>query len=156
MIGEQKGEGSGRAPAGSVGQDPSQAAQGGAEPAVEAKQAAAPEAVLVYVTAASADEARRLARKAVQERLAACANVYPEIHSFYWWQGELVEDHEAVVVFKTPAHLFRPLMAAVRGWHSYEVPAILAFEVRDGLPEYLEWLRAETGKGPGPEEQGSG
>lgn len=105
------------------------------------------DAVLVYVIAANAGEARRIGRQAVERRLAACANVYPHIDSFYWWQGELVEDHEAVVILKTRRDRVPELMAAVRGWHSYTVPAILAFEVRDGNPDYLRWLEEETGPG---------
>ena len=116
----------------------------------------APEAVLVYVTAANAEEARSLARKAVEQRLAACANVYPQIHSFYWWQGELVEDQEAVVVFKTAAEQFPSLMGAVRRWHRYQVPAILALPVRDGLPEYLDWLRTEIAQGTAPQARTQG
>ncbi|HEY8551887.1 MAG TPA: divalent-cation tolerance protein CutA [Thermaerobacter sp.] len=105
------------------------------------------EAVLVYVTAANAGEARRIGRKAVEQRLAACANVYPHIDSFYWWQGELVEDHEAVVILKTRRARVPELIAAVRAWHSYTVPAILVLEVRDGNPDYLRWLEEETGGG---------
>ena len=112
------------------------------------------DAVLVYVTAANAGEARRIGRRTVEERLAACANVYPHIDSFYWWQGELVEDHEAVVILKTRRARVPELIAAVRRWHSYTVPAILVLEVRDGNPDYLRWLREETGTGVPPAGQG--
>ena len=110
--------------------------------------------VLVYVTAADVEEARRIGRRAVEERLAACANVYPQIFSYYWWQGELVEDREAVVILKTRRALVPRVIAAVRSWHSYTVPAILAVELRDGNPDYLAWLRAETGGAAGSNPHG--
>ncbi|EKP94812.1 divalent-cation tolerance protein CutA [Thermaerobacter subterraneus] len=119
----------------------------GVEPAAGRPQAGGAQAVLVYVTAANAGEARRIGRQAVEQRLAACANVYPHIDSFYWWQGELVEDHEAVVVLKTRRDRVAELIRAVRGWHSYTVPAILVFEVRDGNPDYLRWLEEEAAPG---------
>lgn len=100
--------------------------------------------VLVYVTASEVEEARRIGREAVRCRLAACANVYPEIFSYYWWQGDLVEDREAVVILKTRRSLVPRVIEAVRSWHSYTVPAILAVDLRDGNPDYLAWLRAET------------
>jgi len=100
--------------------------------------------VLVYVTASDVEEARRIGREAVRSRLAACANVYPEIFSYYWWQGDLVEDREAVVILKTRRSLVPRVIDAVRSWHSYTVPAILVVDLRDGNPDYLAWLRAET------------
>lgn len=149
--------------AGSSADEPARASRAAAAPAgapaaaaaaaSEAGQGAATgggEAVLVYVTAANAGEARRIGRQAVEQRLAACANVYPHIDSFYWWQGELVEDHEAVVILKTRRARVPELIAAVRSWHSYSVPAILVLEVRDGNPDYLRWLAEETaGERPG-------
>ena len=149
MDGEREGRGAGRP--GANGDEP--AADGrDREPGTPGSVAAAglppaggDDAVLVYVPAANAGEARRIGRKAVEERLAACANVFPHIDSFYWWQGELVEDHEAVVLLKTRRARVPELIAAVRAWHSYTVPAILVLEVRDGNPDYLRWLNEETG-----------
>lgn len=132
--------------------------------ATESPAAAAPAGgdgfALVYVTAAGVEEARRIGREAVRQRLAACANVYPQILSCYWWQGELVEDQEAVVILKTRRSLVTRVIEAVRAWHSYTVPAILVVDLRDGNPDYLAWLRAETegaaGCGAGPHREETG
>ena len=61
-------------------------------------------ATFVYVTAASEIEAERLARAAVGERLAACANIIPGMRSLYWWQGKIDEGRETVLILKTVAH----------------------------------------------------
>ncbi len=98
---------------------------------------------LVYVTARDEAEAAALGRLLVERRLAACVNVIPRIASFYWWEGELVEDREAVLIAKTAERLLEPLAEAVRGAHSYQVPAILAFPVEHLNPAYRDWLLGE-------------
>src|SRR5919202_4396780 len=78
-------------------------------------------AMFVYVTAGSLEEARHLSRSIVTERLAACANIIDGMQSVYWWQGELRDDREAVVIFKTAAERLEALTQRVRQLHSYEV-----------------------------------
>lgn len=99
--------------------------------------------VLVYVTTAGEEEARRIARALVEERLAACANVIPAVRSYYWWQGALQEDDEAAFVAKTRADLVDAVIRRVRELHGYTVPAILALPILAGNPDYLAWLDRE-------------
>ncbi len=101
----------------------------------------------VYMTAAHEEEARALARMLVERRLAACVNVVPAITSYYWWQGALTEDREALILAKTTSDRIDELIAAVRASHSYTVPAITAWPVARGNPEYLRWVEAETAGG---------
>jgi len=101
-------------------------------------------AKLVYITAGSEEEARRIARGLVERRLAACANVIPRVRSFYWWEGKLCEEDEAVIVAKTTGALAERLVAAAKELHSYEVPAVLVLDVEHGYPPFLEWLAAEV------------
>jgi periplasmic divalent cation tolerance protein len=104
-------------------------------------------ALFVYVTAGSREEAERLARAVVEERLAACANILPPIRSYYRWQGRTEEAEEVAIVMKTVAERFDALAARVRALHSYELPAIVALPIAAGLPAYLEWIAAETAGG---------
>jgi periplasmic divalent cation tolerance protein len=62
----------------------------------------------------------------------------------YWWKGALEETAEFVIVFKTRRSLLRKLIAAVRAVHPYEVPCIVSYPMGDALPEYLDWIDAET------------
>jgi periplasmic divalent cation tolerance protein len=101
-------------------------------------------AVFAYVTAGSPEEADRLARTIVAERLAACANVIPGMRSVYWWEGELSEAAETVVVFKTRSDRFEALAARVKSLHSYECPCVVALPVTAGLAPYLEWIHSES------------
>ncbi len=99
---------------------------------------------LIYVTAPDAEAARSIGRAIVEERLAACANILPDMRSIYWWQGKLEEAREAVVILKTTAAAAERVIARVRTLHSYDVPCAIALPVAAGNPDYLAWIAAET------------
>ncbi len=99
---------------------------------------------LVYVTASSQEEAKDLAKKAVEARLAACANVYPQITSFYWWEGKLNQDQEASVIFKTWADKVEKLIEHLKEWHSYSCPCVLAWPIEKGNQAFIAWIEQET------------
>lgn len=98
----------------------------------------------VQVTAASAEEADRLGRLAVEGRLAACAQVSGPIDSTYRWEGEITSATEWVCTLKTTADRVPSLTTALRAAHSYQVPEILVSDVNGGDPDYLAWLEAQT------------
>jgi periplasmic divalent cation tolerance protein len=102
--------------------------------------------VTVYATFASDEEARRIARTLVEERLAACANILGACHSIYRWQGEVEESGEVAALFKTQADLAGALIARLAELHSYEVPAAVVWPVADALGRFAEWVEAETVK----------
>ncbi len=99
---------------------------------------------LVYVTAGNLEEARRLARKVVEERLAACANVVGEISSFYWWEGKVEEDREVALLLKTREDLVEPLIERTKALHSYTCPCVVAWPLEKGFKPFLAWVREET------------
>lgn len=101
----------------------------------------------VYVTAPNAEEAEAMARKLVEERLAACTNVFPPITSYYWWEGELQRDQEVSFIAKTRRDLAQAVIQRVRQLHSYQVPAVLVLDVVDGNPDYLAWVDAQCSPG---------
>jgi len=99
---------------------------------------------LVLMTAGSPEEAERLARALVNERLAACVNIVAPIRSIYRWQGQVEDSAEQLLIAKTTADLVPRLAARVRALHSYQVPEVLAWPVSYGWPPYLEWISRET------------
>ena len=101
-------------------------------------------ALVVLVTAPSAEVAAGLARTLVQERLAACGNVLPEVRSIYRWDGQLREDAEALLVLKTTRDRLEALRDRVLALHPYQVPEVLALPVEAGSAAYLSWLASET------------
>jgi periplasmic divalent cation tolerance protein len=100
----------------------------------------AEETLLVLSTFGSAEEARRVARTLVEERLVACANLLPGVESIYRWQGVVEEASEVLVLFKTNLDRYWQVESRLRELHSYEVPEILAFRAHAGLPAYLRWV----------------
>ncbi len=103
---------------------------------------------IVLVTAGTADEATVIGRTLVEERLVACVSIVPRIRSIYWWKGEICDEEEYLLIMKTQSDLFLAVQARVRQMHSYEVPEIIAFQVGEGLPEYLKWVLESTGFAP--------
>ena len=101
------------------------------------------DAVVVYITASSREEAAAIARALVEERLAACVNWTP-IESVYRWQGAVEEAAEILLVAKTRRAVLDALAARVRALHSYTVPEIIALPLVSGWPPYLQWIAAET------------
>ncbi len=102
--------------------------------------------MLAYVTMATREEALKLATVLVEERLAACANVFEGVTSIYWWQGQVQQTGEACLLLKTRADLLMALTARVREQHSYTVPCVVAWPIADGNPDFLDWIRRETRK----------
>ncbi len=104
---------------------------------------------MLYITAGSRDEAKKIGRALVEGRLAACANVIDGMESVYWWEGKLTEDREAVLIVKTRADLVAAVTARVKALHSYAVPCVVALPILDGNPNFLAWVGTETAAGPG-------
>ena len=107
----------------------------------------ATDAVVVLVTAGSADEAGRIGRTLVEERLAACVNVVGPIRSIYRWEGAVHDAEEWLLVVKGRAADVAALDARIRALHSYEVPEVLAIPVYGGSATYLAWLDEATRRG---------
>ena len=100
--------------------------------------------VTVYATFASTEEASRIARILVEERLAACANILGGCQSIYRWQGRVEEAEEIVALFKTRADRSVALIARLADLHSYEVPAAVVWPIADALRTYVEWVEQEA------------
>ena len=93
----------------------------------------------VFTTVASLEAARRMARTVVEHKLAACAQI-GEIESFYSWQGEVANDREFRILFKSTEARYPALEAAIRELHDYELPAIHAQALERVEPAYGRWI----------------
>ena len=98
------------------------------------------DAVVVLVTAPSAEKAAEIARTVVEERLAACGNVLPGVRSIYRWKGQVQEDAEVLLLLKTQRTRFPELRDRILALHPYEVPEVLALPVEAGSDAYLDWI----------------
>jgi periplasmic divalent cation tolerance protein len=100
--------------------------------------------IVIYITTASVNEAKKIGRALVEEKLAACSNIISPIRSIYSWQGKICDDKEALMVLKTRKKLFNQIVKRVEKLHSYDVPEIIAMPIIEGSSKYLSWLNEET------------
>lgn len=95
---------------------------------------------VVLITASATDEAERIARALVDERLAACVNIIPSVRSIYRWKGKVESEDEVLLVAKSSHRLFDRLSARIVELHSYDVPEIVALDPAEMSPAYRAFL----------------
>lgn len=101
--------------------------------------------ILIYITCPAKEAARVLARKLVEEKLIACANIFP-MESIYWWKENIEERAEYIIIAKGMEKDFAVLTARVKDLHDYEVPCIVSVPITDGSTDYLAWIQKSTQK----------
>lgn len=100
-----------------------------------------PSARIVLTTTADAEEAGRIGRTLLEERLAACATVIPAVHSIYHWEGEIESSTESLLMLKTSQEKLSAMEARLHELHSYKTPEFLVLPVEAGSHSYLDWLQ---------------
>lgn len=96
----------------------------------------------IHWTSGSIDEARKISRHLVQERLVASAQIIPWIEAIYIWNNQLETSQESKVIFKALRDNFKKIEEIIRTHCSYEVPEILCINIEQGNSEYLEWMQS--------------
>ena len=95
---------------------------------------------VVLVTAVSSEEAAKIAQNLIEQKLAACVNMFP-VESWYLWQGEINRDREYQLIIKTDLDKFADIERQIKTLHSYEEPEIVALPFVAGSKPYLNWLQ---------------
>jgi len=107
----------------------------------------APRSVIVVLTMLPERAgAEALARELLAARLAACIQIGAAVQSLYHWKGQIETSSEIPMAIKTRGELYGRIEAAIRERHPYELPEIIAVPITDGLPAYVDWISAETGR----------
>jgi periplasmic divalent cation tolerance protein len=101
-------------------------------------------ALLVLTNVPDRAVAQAMARALLDERLAACVNIGGSVESLYHWQGRIETGDEVPVVVKTRAPLYSKVEEAIRNFHPYDTPEIIAIPAACVERRYLDWLLAET------------
>jgi len=96
--------------------------------------------IVVFITTTDKEEAVKIVRCLLKEKLIACANIFGPVSSLFWWEGKIDEASEFLVFMKSRENLFEKLTRRVKELHSYQVPEIIALPIEKGLPSYLDWL----------------
>jgi periplasmic divalent cation tolerance protein len=95
--------------------------------------------LVVLTTTPNLAEAESLAQKIVEAKLAACVQILPQMKSFYFWQGEVQNDSEHLLLIKTLLGKYDELEKFIQTHHSYEVPEIIALEAEKVSERYVDW-----------------
>ena len=96
---------------------------------------------LVYVTVKDKDEGLSIAQKVVEKRLAACANLYPQIQSIFNYQNQIQTQDEAVLILKTTVHVYDKLERFIIEIHSYDDPCVLKLPIESGAADFMGWIK---------------
>lgn len=99
---------------------------------------------LIYMTAGSPEEARRIGHALVTEQLAACVNLINEMTSIYRWQGQIRRDTETVIIAKTTERHVEALTERVKALHSYDCPCVVALTIDTGNADFLSWISEQV------------
>lgn len=100
--------------------------------------------LLCLSTCPDRETAARIARALVEARLAACVNLLPGLRSIYRWNDAIEDASEVQLLIKTTRERLPALREALAGLHPYAVPELIALDIADGLPAYLDWVATET------------
>ena len=95
---------------------------------------------LVYITVGNEPEAIKLAKLALQKKLVACANLYPEVKSIFEWKKELKIEKESILIFKTTEEKFKKSEDLILKNHTYETPCVLKLPITEGHKNFLDWI----------------
>jgi periplasmic divalent cation tolerance protein len=96
--------------------------------------------VVIFVTAASRSECKKIARHLVETRLAACVNISQPIESVYRWEGQISDEREFLLTIKSTRELFPEIKTEISKMHSYHTPEIICLPIIDGSRNYLQWI----------------
>ena len=98
------------------------------------------ESRVVFSTAGSREEASKIAKALVEERLAACVNIIGPIQSVYRWEGKVDKAEEFLMVVKTTSVRSAEVISRIRELHSYDLPEAIEISITGGSPQYLTWI----------------
>ncbi len=101
-------------------------------------------AIVVFVTAKDAKQARRIAERLVADRLIACANIIEGIESIFWWEGKIDRSREALLILKSTQRQIKKIIATVKTCHTYSCPEVIALPIKAGNADYLRWVHASV------------
>lgn len=99
--------------------------------------------IMISTTFEDKEEANRLIEILLEKRLVSCCQM-SDIESSYHWKGKIEHTNEFLVQMKTKKELFDEIKKTIVSNHSYEIPQLVAYDIADGLQEYLDWIEEET------------
>ena len=93
-----------------------------------------------YITASNKKEAERIAKKLLNKKLIACANVIGNVNSYFVWKNKVQNSNEIIICGKTTSKNQKKIIQIVKSLHSYSVPCIIFFDIKNGNKDFLKWI----------------
>ena len=93
-----------------------------------------------YITCPKKQEANKIARLLVKKKLVACANIINNVDSVFTWKDKVLKTKEILIVGKTMNKNVQKIIKSVKKLHSYEVPCIIFFDIKNGNTDFLKWI----------------
>lgn len=100
---------------------------------------------MIFSTVPNREVGSTIAKKLLEEHLAACVNIVPGLTSLYRWEGEIHEDSEELLIIKTTTRHAQEAIALIADLHPYDTPEAIAFTITAGHPPYLRWINSSVG-----------
>ena len=97
--------------------------------------------VVIFVTVPNEAEGASIARAIISEKLAACVNMVPAVRSFYWWENQVQDDAELLLIIKSRRVALNALNTKIQELHSYDLPEFITVPIEEGSKDYLNWLQ---------------
>ena len=98
------------------------------------------EYLIIFCTVPDEDIAIKISNDLVNEKLAACCNIIKGIRSIYFWEDNVCDDSELLLVIKTKGAVYKKLEDKIKSLHPYDVPEIIALSINQGSEKYLKWI----------------
>jgi len=102
------------------------------------------EFIVIYCTVPNKNEGKEIAKALVEHHLVACVNIIDKIESIFSWDGEIMEEKEAMLMIKTKREHFDSVNRIIQKVHSYNVPEVIALPILEADDTYLKWIAHET------------
>tara|TARA_Y100001970_G_C14184915_1_gene832009 strand:+ start:53 stop:367 length:315 start_codon:yes stop_codon:yes gene_type:complete len=93
-----------------------------------------------YITCPKKKEAHKIAEFLVKSKLVACANIINNVESIFTWKKKISKSREVLVVGKTMNKNVQKIIKTVKKIHSYEVPCVIFFDIKNGNTDFLKWI----------------
>lgn len=100
--------------------------------------------LLVISTVTNENLANELSKILLENRVAACVNIIKNVNSLYWWKESIENSSEIILLIKTTDEKYQEVEDLIKKNHPYEIPEIIAFDIKKGFSKYLKWIEDET------------